>query len=381
MVEGHSVHRVAARFRSKFVGKSFTASSPNGRFTAGAKAIARKPFRDIKAVGKNLFAFFGKSEVVHVHFGMSGRWAIYDYKDAPEPTPTTRLVLSNRRAGLTAHLSAMTVKHGKLDMFDTLRSKLGEDPLDDKADVEMLRKRVARSNKTISRLLMDQSFFAGVGNIYRAEILFCARQYPETKGSELSAEAFDKVWSASVKLMKAGRRSGRITSMTKVEAKKFGEPTRRRYVYNQAHCIVCGSRVSSWSENNRTVWACMNCQSSSSSSSPLSQDKKKEARKRKAVKAERELFFSHCAKESVQDRRHFPSKLKVAELRNELQRLGYPCSGRKRDLVNRLQKHIDDMHEHTADLDMTGNEKGVHGYHRSLLITRRKAKKQKVVDV
>ena len=78
MVEGHSVHRVAASHRIRLVGKKFACTSPNGRFTEGAAAINNKPFRAIEAVGKNLFAFFAAPNepdiVVHVHFGMSGRW-------------------------------------------------------------------------------------------------------------------------------------------------------------------------------------------------------------------------------------------------------------------------------------------------------------------
>ena len=56
-------------------------TSPNGRFT-GAAAINNKPFRAIEAVGKNLFAWFGKGDAddvcVHVHFGMAGNWAVFE---------------------------------------------------------------------------------------------------------------------------------------------------------------------------------------------------------------------------------------------------------------------------------------------------------------
>ena len=50
MVEGHSVHRVAARHRQKLVGKKFACTSPNGRFTEGAAAINNKTFRAIEAI-------------------------------------------------------------------------------------------------------------------------------------------------------------------------------------------------------------------------------------------------------------------------------------------------------------------------------------------
>ena len=52
MVEGHSVHRVASLHRKKLCGRNLKASSPNGRFAAGAAAIDGKTFRSIEAVGK-----------------------------------------------------------------------------------------------------------------------------------------------------------------------------------------------------------------------------------------------------------------------------------------------------------------------------------------
>merc|ERR1712032_1734495 len=113
-VEGHSVHRVATFHRATLVGKTFRASSPNGRFTDGAAKIDGRLFRQIEAVGKNLFAFFGIQDdtevVVHVHFDMAGAWPVWDAADAPSPTTTTRLILEGH--GLIAHLSAMTVTAG-----------------------------------------------------------------------------------------------------------------------------------------------------------------------------------------------------------------------------------------------------------------------------
>lgn len=68
MVEGHSVHRIASRFRTALVGRKFSATSPNARFTEGADAINGCALSRMEAVGKNLFAFFnsgdGTSDIV-----------------------------------------------------------------------------------------------------------------------------------------------------------------------------------------------------------------------------------------------------------------------------------------------------------------------------
>jgi endonuclease VIII len=58
MPEGHSVHRIARQFALHFVGKSVTASSPQGRFAAGAAQISGRELLQAKAVGKQMFLEF-----------------------------------------------------------------------------------------------------------------------------------------------------------------------------------------------------------------------------------------------------------------------------------------------------------------------------------
>ena len=77
MVEGHGVRRVCIRHLKLLLNKKFKADSPNGRFTQGAKLISNQKLHRIESIGKNLFYFFGKKNspiVVHIHFGMSGRF-------------------------------------------------------------------------------------------------------------------------------------------------------------------------------------------------------------------------------------------------------------------------------------------------------------------
>lgn len=254
MVEGHSVHRVAAAHRAILVGKAFAASSPNGRFAHGAALINGQVFASIEAVGKNLFAFFGRGKsqvVVHVHFGMSGQWSVFDSTAEPETTKTTRLRLSGH--GLVSHLSAMTVAEGDKDMYDTKRAALGEDPLRSDADPEGLWRKVCVSNKSIGALVMDQSFFCGPGNIYRAEILFKAGVHPDVKGSELQRSNFDDIWRHAVDLLRRGFESGSIVTVD-------DDIPDRRYVYGKQNCSRCGGRVTTWQIAARTAYACVKCQ-------------------------------------------------------------------------------------------------------------------------
>ncbi len=60
----------------------------------------------------------------------------------------------------------------RADLYEEKLAKLGPDPLREDADRERLWEVMQKSKKSIGQLLMDQSAVAGIGNIYRAEILF-----------------------------------------------------------------------------------------------------------------------------------------------------------------------------------------------------------------
>ncbi|GKY92738.1 hypothetical protein MPSEU_000243800 [Mayamaea pseudoterrestris] len=329
MVEGHSVHRVAKMHRDRLVGKRFYATSPNGRFTAGATAIDQKVFSRIEAVGKNLFAFFGDDDdpvVVHVHFGMAGVWAVYDSEEeaAPEPRSTNRLRLVSLDSKVTADLSAMTVQHGGMELYESKRAKLGQDPLRSDANVELLWEQVSASKKSIGALIMDQSYFTGPGNIYRAEILFKAGVHPDTPGHTLSRQEFDLIWHHTVSLLQRGFATGSILTVDPEEAQTLAMPRLRRYIYNQKNCPRCRTSIRVWDIAARTCYACPTCQPvKSSAEMPRSQ--------------ECVPFISHCARESVADRfaKAGASHLTVRELKACLATNGVsiPGSANKKQLI------------------------------------------------
>lgn len=339
MVEGHSVHRVAHALRARMVGRRFKASSPNGRFADGAALIDGRRFEKIEAVGKNLFAFFvavsGSTAVepvvMHVHFGMAGVWSIFepDAEQVPDVTPTTRLRLEGE--GLVSHLSAMTVAHGGLELYEQKRAALGHDPLRDDADPDALWERVRHSAKSIGQLLMDQSYFTGPGNIYRAEILFVARVHPEIRGRELEREQFDRIWTATVALLRRGFATGSILTVEPEEAARLGKPELRRFIYNRSRCGVCDGSVVSWDMSGRTCYACPRCQPRAGARAPADPAAPQPG-------SPVRVFNSHCAREPLGTRlgQGGGAALTVAELRAELERRGAPKVGKKAELVARL---------------------------------------------
>jgi len=365
MVEGHGVHRVAERHRRLLLGKVFKAVSPNGKFKEGASLINKRTLSRIEAIGKNLFYFWddanrkAKSDsptVVHIHFGMSGQFKTASLGTLA-PTPNTRLELVNEEDNLVAHLSAMTCKHGGLDFYESKRKSLGQDPLREDADKELVWEAFKKSRKSVGMLLMDQNVIAGVGNIYRAEILFKAGVHPETLGSSIDYDSFNTIWDISKDLLHRGFQTGSILTVDPEEG--LPPPWTRRYIYNHAKCGRCGSKVRTWDMGGRTCYACPTCQVLNKG------DEIPQKRTSELGKAKDHVpFLSHCAPEApasalqaalekieAGEKRNVEhialveedtielgnlSKMTVKALKARLAELNLPTSGRKDDLLKRL---------------------------------------------
>lgn len=305
------------------------ATSPNGKFKEGAKAIHNRPLSRIEAIGKNLFYFWGEkrssSTVVHIHFGMSGQFKTAGLA-ALEAGPNTRLQLVNEEEDICAHLSAMTVQHGAVDFYEAKKQSLGQDPLREDADKELVWEAFKKSRKSVGLLLMDQSVIAGLGNIYRAEVLFKAGVHPEQPGNTIDYESFNNIWEISKDLLYRGFQTGSILT---VDAKEnLPPPWTRRYVYNHSSCGRCGSSVRTWNMSGRTCYACPTCQQLRKGTS-LSAETASKLRKAK----QHVPFVSHCAPEP---RKYNLNNLTVKELRAMASKYDLPLTGKKADLVDRL---------------------------------------------
>ncbi|NEE25235.1 Fpg/Nei family DNA glycosylase, partial [Streptomyces sp. SID7982] len=83
-----------------------------------------------------------------------------------------------------------------------IHERLGPDPLRGDENGERAWQRISRSRTTIAALLMDQKVIAGVGNVYRAEVLFRHGIDPYRTGRDLTRAEWDTIWSDLVELMR-----------------------------------------------------------------------------------------------------------------------------------------------------------------------------------
>jgi endonuclease VIII len=254
--EGHTIHRLARDLKAVLGTGRLRASTLQERFGAGAARIDGGHLLRTDAWGKHLFAAIqpadttSKDEIawLHVHLGLYGKFPVAK-GEAPPPAGQLRLRLETE-AGWADLRGATVCELLDADARGILLSRLGQDPLRKDADPLLPWARISRSSVAIGALLMQQEVLAGVGNVYRAEILFRHGLDPFRPGRELTQEAWLALWDDLVVLMKAGVRAGRIVTTRPEDrpAGRRGSRVRREdsfYVYRRAGlpCRHCGTPV------------------------------------------------------------------------------------------------------------------------------------------
>ncbi len=308
MPEGHSVHRIARQFDLHFVGKPVQASSPQGRFADGAAQLDGRTMVDARAVGKQMFLEFEGDRFLRVHLGMYGAWdfagditadaigpgavgpiavdpgdtVVGKHEDSfgsigaprrtrlrmaeqesvraadgpgqeafpPEPIGQVRVRLLTET--VVADLRGPTACEVLEPLeVEAVIAKLGPDPMVDDLDEAEARfiATVRRKATPIGLLLMDQSVVSGIGNVYRAELLFRARLNPHTPGRNLTDEQARDLWRDWVHLLRIGVDTGQMMTMDDLDpeayARALASRDDRHWVYHRTGepCRVCGTPI------------------------------------------------------------------------------------------------------------------------------------------
>lgn len=316
MPEGHSVHRIARQFQANFVGMICEASSPQGRFADGAAVLTGRVMAECFAVGKQMFARFEEHLWLRVHLGIYGAWdftgqvnttlgqtgeysrpVIEDSRGEnsltsigaprlarvhmaeqesadtvsgqwpPDPVGAVRLrLLTTTTCGDLRGPTACEV----LDQtgVDKVLDRLGPDPLvvDQEEGERAFIENVQRRSVAIGQLLMDQSVVAGIGNIYRAEMLFRAGLDPYTPGKQVATDTLRVLWADWCKLLRIGVEVGQMMTIDGLEGEAYRRALRNRedrhWVYGRAGlpCRRCGTPIALAEMQNRKLYWCPTCQ-------------------------------------------------------------------------------------------------------------------------
>lgn len=268
MPEGHTLFRLAREQSLLFAGRPVSVSSPQGRFDAGAALLDGRVLDRVRSYGKHLFAEFG-GDVLHVHLGLYGAYAGgTGAPPAPRGALRMRWVAAGPDgAGVWTDLRGPTACEVLTSReAAAIVARLGPDPLRPRADGGRALSRIAASRAPVGALLMDQSVLAGVGNVYRAELLFRHGVSPFRPGRAVDEALWTAMWADLVSLMRAGVRAGRIvTTRPEHRSRRRGPADREdaHYVYRRTGlpCRVCGAEIRTEVMAGRNLYWCPTCQS------------------------------------------------------------------------------------------------------------------------
>jgi endonuclease-8 len=262
MPEGHTIHRLAKDLAGTLGDGPVHASSPQGRFTEGAALINAQPLTRSDAWGKYLFIEFGGGTIVHIHLGLIGKLRPVD----PDATPgeSVRLRLESASGDAAWQLTGPTrCEIVTPQQVEEICAPLGADPLRKRPDVGHVIRAFARKPTPVGSLLLDQTVIAGIGNVYRAELLFIQGIHPLRPANQLTTEEVEALWAQTVFQLKRGVKLNRIVT---TDPKDFGvslakvEPEDRLYVYHRSHCRRCGTELRTLKLSGRPIQFCPTCQ-------------------------------------------------------------------------------------------------------------------------
>ena len=265
MPEGHSIHRIANAFIKDYLGSKVKIISPQGRFESDAKLVSGRKLMESTAVGKQLFLGFDNDLTIRIHLGIYGKWNFYQVPIAKAPDVwgqvRARFGVSTASADLRGPTVCEVIDQAGVNL---VLNRLGPDPLNpDPKGSEALKfvSKVKNSRVPIGAALMNQAVISGIGNIYRAELLFRAGLNPKTPGEKIKESVLIEIWDDAVKLMRIGVKTGMM--LTRDDHSSGRVLVKDRYfVYKREglECRVCNKKVLMEEFLARKLYWCPKCQ-------------------------------------------------------------------------------------------------------------------------
>lgn len=256
MPEGDTVHSIADGIRERINGQTLCRVAGTSRAVRRhAHRLAGSRVEAVEAVGKHLLIDFEGGWTLHVHLGMTGRWRFGSPTGRRGDGPC-RVALETATWTVRCY-DAPSVDLGRSPRIWRRISGLGPDLTSSGPDLDdaVRRARAREPGNTISQVLLDQSVAAGIGNVYRNEVLFEAGIHPATPVGSLDDERLLATFGRAARQLRIN--SGRRRSTT--GSRRHGM---RLYVYERENrpCRRCGARILRDRIAGRATFWCPSCQ-------------------------------------------------------------------------------------------------------------------------
>jgi endonuclease VIII len=267
--EGDTLYRIAAGLRPFLVGRQViaaVASRPGPR----AELLVGARIESVESLGKHLLIRFDQGLELRTHLGMRGSWHRYSPGESWLRSPSRARLILEVPGAVAVCFDAPTVELYEIraEPAHPVLSALGPDLLAEDFDETALAQATRRLRDpdraalTIAEALLDQRALAGVGNIYKNEVLFVERVDPFARVAGIDDGTLRRLILSSRRLLLAGSERGvRDTTDSGSTGRRV---TDKLWVYRRAGrpCRRCGAVILARTHgrmNRRTFW-CPRCQ-------------------------------------------------------------------------------------------------------------------------
>ena len=274
MPEGDTIFRAAAALHRALAGHVVTgfdtALAPLARVHDDAPVTGRTVER-CEAVGKHLLIWFSRDLVLRTHMRMSGSWHLYRPGERWQRPARAMRVRLDTDAWVAVAFDVPVAEF--LRARDLPRSRalalLGPDLLSPAFDrAEGLRRLAAAGDRPVAEVLLDQRVVAGIGNIFKSEVLFLCGVHPDRPSSRLTEDERAAILDTAVRVMRANTGPGAggpiVTCSGLRRTTGRASPEESLWVYGRTGrpCRSCGTPIESAKRgpDARATYWCPRCQ-------------------------------------------------------------------------------------------------------------------------
>jgi len=271
MPEGDSLARIAVALRPHLAGRTVTLARARLPGPVISKVVGRK-IESVDTAGKNLLIRFDGGLEIRTHLGLHGSWHRYRPGE-PWRRPVSRASLVLEVPGAVAvcfDAPVVELFEARAEPVHPTLGQLGPDLLAEQLDLDAAVTRFTepeQRHRPIGEVLLDQRVVAGVGNVYKSEVLFLEKIDPFEAAGRLSRPVIRGIVSRARELLqfnaRPGAAAGRVTTLDPRTSARLA-PT-QLWVYRRAGrpCHRCGTLIKSAPQGSdvpRTTYWCPNCQ-------------------------------------------------------------------------------------------------------------------------
>jgi endonuclease VIII len=266
MPEGDTIHRSATRLARALVGKKVA------RFESGQPELSRvkmvgREVTQVAARGKHLAMHFDDGHVLLTHMRMTGSWHLYQAHEGWwKPAHLARVVLGvgaekGDPALVAVCFAAPVVRLVREREAERDLGTLGPDVVAERfaPDDALAGLRAVGGDRPIGVAIMDQRALAGVGNVYKSEVLFAERVSPLARVADLDDARLGAVVDRARVLM---RKNTSLAQPMRTTTSSFSGARHAVYRRSGKPCPRCGAAIVRIVQGpmRRSTYYCPQCQ-------------------------------------------------------------------------------------------------------------------------